>query len=54
MTLYCRRCDMTFCEKHQHVHEQFDPEHTHAVATEAPDGAISCSVCMGIVKDTSE
>lgn len=41
--IYCRRCDLAFCERHADEHDGDD----HAL-TEAPPAAVGCCICLGI------
>jgi hypothetical protein len=43
--LYCRRCDLAFCEDHEHLHPDL-PGHE----LKADERASFCSVCVGIFK----
>jgi hypothetical protein len=43
MIVYCRRCDLGFCERHADQHDGDDHE-----IGDAPEGIVGCCVCLGI------
>lgn len=49
--LYCRRCDLAFCEEHKSAHDNLTepPPNNHPALQENPD-ATFCSICVGLYR----